>query len=136
MGGRQHRTGVSMTHSKLAFGSASQRGVHEVTSLKPARWVVMEPSKQFLHGLSFVGFLILTVNLSQVGYFFFLRRVSESRDDSRQFLSKSKSWPPCANKVARCWDGALWLLGLSRGESISPKQVVTTGQVCSQALYH
>lgn len=71
MGGRQHRTGVSMTHSKLAFGSASQRGVHEVTSLKPARWVVMEPSKQFLHGLSFVGFLILTVNLSQVGYFFF-----------------------------------------------------------------
>lgn len=36
----------------------------------PSRWVVMEPSKQFSLGLSFVGFLTFTVKLSNVGSFF------------------------------------------------------------------
>lgn len=48
MEGRQHHTGVTLTDSKLTFGSASAGCVHEVTGLKPTRRAVMEQlAKQF-----------------------------------------------------------------------------------------
>lgn len=51
--GKQHPTGVTVMDSKLTLGSASEGCVHEVTSLKPARWAVMERlPDQFQHVLS------------------------------------------------------------------------------------
>ena len=59
MEGKQHHTGVTTMDSKLAFGSASEGCVHEVTGLKPTRWAVMEQlAKQFPHVSSLQVFLL------------------------------------------------------------------------------
>lgn len=81
MEGKQHRTGVTTMDSKLTFGSASARCVHEVTGLKPMRWAVMEQlAKQFLRVSSSAGFLTLFVRLLMpVIVFCFLQGVNETR---------------------------------------------------------
>lgn len=57
----------------------------------------MEPSKQFSHGLSFVGFLIYIVKLSNVDWFlffgfFFLQDVNDTRDEKMLAVNLSPAF--------------------------------------------
>lgn len=93
MEGRQHHTGVTTTDSKLAFGSASEGCVHEVTGLKPARWAVTERlAKQFPHAPSSAGFLTLFARLLRPVTFSVFPKVLmilETRNVSTRVLSKA-----------------------------------------------
>lgn len=95
--GKQHPTGVTVMDSKLTLGSASEGCVHEVTSLKPARWAVMERlPDQFQHVLFFVifllsfsSFLMLIITI----VFLISHGVNIGCENvSYRFSSKSKLW--------------------------------------------
>ncbi|KAF6119612.1 hypothetical protein HJG60_010081 [Phyllostomus discolor] len=117
MEGKQRHTGVTATDSKLAFGSASEGCVHEVTGLKPARVVGRDGATGEAVSAcpsSSAGFLTPFVRLLRPDLVFcFLQGVNDPRDERREPSSsvRSRSGLGCAHWAPRCSRGLIRPLG-------------------------